>query len=92
MALLGDGGEYGSPNAKPDMAGGKPALQAYSEALDRCAQRKRWAEEHPGEFSLSDYDQRAADYEAIERGESLMGCCGARTFEPGDSFVSNKEK
>jgi len=40
---------------------------------------------------VDDWDQRSADYAAIEHGQSLLGCCGARVFEPGDAFVSDKE-
>ena len=91
MALLEDSGKYGSPNAKPDHCG-KPTLQAASEAQDRCEQRHKWREAHPGEMGPDDWDQRAKDYEMIERGQELLGCCGGRTFEPGDAFISNKDK
>jgi hypothetical protein len=94
MAILEDSGPYASPNDKPDFAGGKPALQAMSEAQNRCEARRKWQKDHPGEFSsgIDDWEQRSRDYDAIENGQSLLGCCGARTFEPGDAFVSNKEK
>lgn len=90
MARLQNMGENASPN-DPICQPGQPALQAYSEALDRCEVRKKWQEEHPGEF-VDDWPQRSVDYAAIERGESLLGCCGARTFEAGESFIFNGEK
>lgn len=85
MALLQNMGENASPNDPVDQPG-QPSLQAYSEALDRCEARKKWQEEHPSEF-VDDWQQRSADYAAIERGENLLGCCGGRTFEAGESFV-----
>jgi hypothetical protein len=92
MAILPDSGPYGSPNTKPDHAGGQPALQAMSEAQDRCEARCKWREDHPGEIGPDDWAQRDEDHADIQRGQNLLGGMGARTFEPGDAFVSRKEK
>jgi len=91
MAILEDSGPYGSPNTRPCHSG-RPALQAASEAQDRCDARHKWHKEHPDEMGPDDWHQRAADYAAIEKGQSLLGCCGGRVFEPGDAFICNDEE
>ncbi len=91
MAILEDSGKHGSPNAIPDHPG-KPALQAMFEAEVRCDERRKWRAEHPGNMGPENWDQISADYATIEHGEKLLGCCGARTFEPGDAFISKGGK
>jgi hypothetical protein len=80
--------KYCSPDSMPDHAGGKPALQEYSEAMERCEQRRRWREAHPGEYK-DDWEQASRDYETIEHAQDLTG---GMTFEPGDAFVPNRGK
>ena len=87
MAILEDSGPYGSPNCRPDHSG-SPTLQKFSEAMDRCIARRKWQEEHPDEMmGPGNWDQIMKDHADIERGEGILGCCGGRTFEPGDGFV-----
>ena len=81
-----DTGPYGYP-VKP-FNPGKHALQEMSEALDRREQHAEWMKAHPGEMMPeSHWEQSAGDWEAIERGQNLLG---AMTFEAGDSLCPKK--
>ena len=79
-----------SPNAGVQCPGGSPGAHVASEAIDRCEQRRKWREDHPGEMlSEQNWEQIHQDYEDIERWDHLMAP-GAATFEPGDGLVSRK--
>jgi len=82
--------KYGSPNAGVACPGGSPGAHVASAAIDRCEQRRKWREDHPGEMlTEQNFEQIHQDYEDIERWDHLMAP-GAATFEPGDGLVSRK--
>jgi hypothetical protein len=82
--------ECRSPNDSNACPGGKPGPQVALEAMQRCDQRKKWRDDHPGAMMAEqNCDQIHRDYEDAERWDHLMAPGGA-TFEPGDGLVSRK--
>lgn len=85
--------EYCSPNDPHDHAGGKNAHELATEAHERCDARRRWHEQHPGQFMEgTDYQSVEKDYDAIHRSDKLWDFGGGGTVRPGEAFVCDEKE